>query len=220
MAGPASAFGLRQLLLRHGEGPTGAGRLRPQPSQAEPHAAAVLHSPPLTPKPSSNSLVHCAPRPLRAPRLGCCVPHCPRAPLLAAAGRRPARAHSVRADHGRRAPVLGQGGPQGWTAASGLCPLQTPGRAQAVRAAQGAAGGKRAGRSGRAAGAGSGPVEEEEAGSGGTGSLGDSLDGNPLAISACSPRLGILCPILPGKTPTHPSKLHHHAVPPAASFVH
>lgn len=156
------------------------------------------------------------PRPLPAPQLGCCVPHCPWAPLLAAAGRRPARAHSVRADHGRMVPVLGQGGPQGWTAASGLCPLQTPGRAQAVRAAQGAAGGKRAGRSGRAAGAGSGPAEEEEAGSGGTGPLGDSLDGNPLAISACSPRLGILCPILPGKTPTHPSKLHHHAVPPSS----
>lgn len=158
------------------------------------------------------------PRPI--PWLGCCVPHCPQAPLLAAAGRRPGRAHSGRADHGRRVPVLGQGAPQGWTVASGACPLQTPGRARAVPAAQGAARGKRAGRNGRAAGAGPGPRKEEGAGSGGTGFLGNSLDINPLTVSACSPLLGILLPILPGKTPTHPSKLHHHAVPPPASFVH
>lgn len=90
---------------------------------------------------------------LPIPGWGHCIPHCPPAPLLAAAGRRPRRGRSVRADPDRRAPAPGPVGP---LRAFGAHPMWGPGRAQVVPSPQGAAGGRRAGRSGRVAGAGCG----------------------------------------------------------------
>lgn len=95
------------------------------------------------------------------------------------------RERSVRADHGRRAPVLSQREAQDWTVASGTRPPQAPDTAQVAPAPQGAVRGKPAGRSGRGAGAGSGPGEE--GGGSARGGLENSLGINLLITGECCP---------------------------------
>lgn len=128
--------------------------------------------------------------------------------------------HSVTADHGRRVPAQGQGGPQGSTVASGARPLQAPGRAQAVPDPQGAARGKRAGRSGRAAGAGSGPGEGAGWAQSGESSWGTFRHQPTHGRCMQAPGLGCSSPFWPGKRQLIPQKLTTMQPPIPASFIH